>query len=686
MNVNIIYSKFPLIRTDTIKINFFPPVQSYTLSNLDFINQHLKVGYKQSNYSIIFKGNNYIDSSCYKVGYNVFSVIGSFESNDKGNNIANGQIIKFNNYIKIDGLYTNLSCRAFPSINNQYQMDCYTNGKLNAQIFPTIVPEENTNNLILIDYLKEYSLKSCTQTIQKTITFQSSQPSQPNCLENGKAFIFTFSASMSGFDEEENVKLNIYLWRNNQKIYTDMNCTIPFQKNGKDIGEINCILDTKKFPLLGYTYIYLPNNFPSVGNCKVFSWYNINSKYNHYQMDCYHPYELDFDFNEVEQKCKSKNGVIISTMGLVRRKTDGDSIKIEKGLNFSLSVVKDNEFREIECEMYPRNRYYYDYEVQMDCYIENGYNIQFYRTIVQDTISQKFLFIDEYSRNISIISCYNYSKFINFDGNMEIKPNLESSQLQLLIHSQTINFEKNETHRFNLVSPSYSYIDCVFPASNSNNNEYIICSLDTKLFPLTQENVIILPNELNIKNYSFTQWNKIQKQLTNISCAPEHTNTFYSLTNQNSMAKCDDKGNNIITILGHKNSTLSNTAYNFSILGMVDSEYKPINCSFNITQENNQIICSIKGKNSTKIFQTMGIDTQNNNNILIKVNDYINYTLSECYESSSTLTIAIVVVSIVVAIVIGVVIFIIVRKKKIESQSIGEVNSLINEVGELQDK
>ena len=35
---------------------------------------------------------------------------------------------------------------------------------------------------------------------------------------------------MSGFDEEENVKLNIYLWRNNQKIYTDMNCAIPFQK------------------------------------------------------------------------------------------------------------------------------------------------------------------------------------------------------------------------------------------------------------------------------------------------------------------------------------------------------------------------------------------------------------------------------------------------------------------------
>ena len=76
-------TKFPLIRTDTIKINFFPPVQSYALSNLDFINQHLKVVYKQSNYSIIFKGNNYIDSSCYKVGYNVFSVIGSFESNDK---------------------------------------------------------------------------------------------------------------------------------------------------------------------------------------------------------------------------------------------------------------------------------------------------------------------------------------------------------------------------------------------------------------------------------------------------------------------------------------------------------------------------------------------------------------------------------------------------------------------------
>ena len=677
-------TKFPLIKTDTIKINIFPTVQNYALSNWDFINQHLKVGYKHSNYSIIFRGNNYINSSCYKVGYNVFSVVGSIEFNDKDNNITNGQIIKFNNYVKIDGEYANVSCRVFPSINNEYQMDCYTNGKLNVQIFPTIVSEENTNNLILIDYLREYSLKSCTKEIQKTITFQSSQPIPPNCLENGKAFMFTFSASMSGFDEEENVKLNIYLWRNNLKTYTDMNCTIPFQKNWKNIGEINCILDTKKFPLISYTNLYLPNNFPSVPNCKVSSWYIIYNKYNPYKEDCYHPYELSFSFNTVKQECKSKNGVIISTIGGMRTEPGGDSIKIEKSLNFSLSVVKNNEFREIECEIYKISSY--TYEAQMDCYIENGYNLNIYRTIVQDTISQKYIFINDYYYNISIISCYNYSKFINFDGNMEIKPNLESSQLQLFIHSQTINFEKNETHRFNLVNPLYSYIDCVFPASNSSNKDYIICSLDTKSFPLTQEDVIILPNELKIENYSFSKWNKVQKKLTNISCAPEHTNTFYSLTNQNSTAKCDDKGNNIITIYCYKNSTLSNTAYNFSILGMVDSQYKSINCYFNIAEGYNQIICPITGQKSVQIFQTMGFDTQNNNNFLLKVDNYIDYTLIECSVSSSTLTIAIVVVSIVVAIVIGIIIFIIVRKKKIESQSIGKVNTLINEASELQDK
>ena len=106
---------------------------------------------------------------------------------------------------------------------------------------------------------------------------------------------------------------------------------------------------------------------------------------------------------------------------------------------------------------------------------------------------------------------------------------------------------------------------------------------------------------------SFSKWNKVQKKLTNISCAPEHTNTFYSLTNQNSTAKCDDKGNNIITIYGYKNSTLSNTAYNFSILGMVDSQYKSINCNFNIAEGNNQIICPITGQKSVQIlFRVFG--------------------------------------------------------------------------------
>ena len=119
---------------------------------------------------------------------------------------------------------------------------------------------------------------------------------------------------------------------------------------------------------------------------------------------------------------------------------------------------------------------------------------------------------------------------------------------------------------------------------------------------------------------------------------------------------------------------------------MVDSQYKSINCNFNIAEGNNQIICPITGQKSVQIFQTMGFDTQNNNNFLLKVDNYIDYTLIECSVSSSTLTIALVVVSIVVAIVIGIIIFIIVRKKKIESQSIGKVNTLINEASELQDK
>ena len=681
--------KFPLVKTDKIKMpNVFPIVQDYSLSNWDFINRTLYIGYQHQNYSISFIASSYINAICYKTGYNVFSAKGSIKLNDNYNSVINGQIFEFNNYAIIDSTYANISCKIFPiySINDEYQMDCYTNGKSIGRLFPTIISENNIHEFIFIDSLNEFSLQNCAKEIKKTINFQ--RYSQPKCLENGSSLMLTFTAYISGFSVEENIKLDASTSNDGIDIDLYMNCIIPFSKNGENNAEINCILDTKKFPLKNNNNIYLPYSFPYINNCEISNWNKIPKTY--YSVQCYHPYEIIFsDFKNVELNCKSENEAIISIIGLRKSATNGRLISSQESYNFTLSVIMYNyiEIQEVNCELYSQdgNSIY----SQMDCNFQVGKFFKLYGTVIQDKISPKYIFIDKIKSYIYINDCSGYNKFINFDGNLEIKTNLESSQLQLFLYSQTIHFEKEETLRLNLIYPEYSYIDCVIPPSKSNNNTYITCLLDTNKFPLTKEDNIILPLELKVDNCSTTKWKKIKKEWANIDCTPNHTNIFYPFEEQNITTKCDSKGNNIITIYGSINSNQTNTKYNFDILGMVDSQYKSINCNLNIKEENNEIICTTKGKNSTQIFQTMGLDKKKDNNILLKVQNYLNYDLNECHVSSSnssTFTIIMTVGSILIFLIIAFVLFTIIRKKRKEAKPDAKLKTLINEISELQEQ
>ena len=683
---------FPLIKTDKIKMpNIFPKVQDYTLSNWDFINKELYIGYKYPKYSFRFTANDYINANCYVKGFNVFSAKGSIVSNDNYyNNITTKRLFFFKDYnIIIKDIYNEIFCRLFHILNNEYQMDCYTTGNSMAEIFPTIVTEDSTNELIFIDFSEYFFLRSCYQEIKKTIEFQGFN--QPKCIENGNSLMLTFTAYKTGFVDDENIKLNIYTTNTGNDTNIEANCIIPFQRNGEKIIEINCILDTQKYPLKNNNIIHLPSSFTNIEKCVITNWYNIYET--SYEVQCYKPHEIIFsDLKRIEQNCKSQNEAIVSIIGYRKNSTNGMKILSNDNINFSLSVIIDNNITDVECEMYSPYR---NSELsQMDCHIKAGINLRLFETIIQDKIDKKYIFIDKSDKNIFINDCNAYNKFINFDGKMEIKPNLESSQLQLFLFSQTINFEKEETLRFNLEYPKFSYMDCLIPASNSNNNEYIKCSLDINKFPLTKEDNIVLPSELKVENYSFTKYNKITKELTNISCVSNYSNIFYSLEEQNSTVQCDDKGNNIITIYGVIDSNQTNTKYNFNILGMVDSQYKSINCDLDIKQKgNNQIICMTNGKISSQIFQTMGLDTQNKNNILLKVKNYLNYNLNDCKipstpssSKSSTLTIVLVVCSIVIFLVIGFVLFTVIRKKRRESKKDDKINTLKNEVDELQEK
>ena len=674
--------KFPLVKQDKIKFsNVFPKVQDYSLSNWDFINKELYMGYQHQNYTISFIAHKYVDAICYKMGYNVFSAVGSIELNN--NNIGNNEIFEFNNYVIIDGKYIDVSCKIYPiiSTNNDYQMDCYTTGTSSATLFPTISSELKTHEFIFIDSLHEYNLQNCNYQIIRTINFQGN--SQPQCTENGISLMLSFSAKTSGFIEKENITLDVLNINNDYFMY--MNCTIPVSRNGEDSASIKCILDTKIFPIINTNSISF-FFFPKIENCETSNWGKITKEFN--VEKCHQPYEMiftDLAFNE--QNCKSENEAFVSIVGFLKY-ADGTPISSQKNYIFTLPTIIDNYIKEVTCELYPLNDNSSNY-YQMDCNLETEHSLILFGTIAQDEVSQKYIFIDRSDYFIFIDKCSVYHKFINLDGNMEMKCNSESSQFELFLSSQIVGFEKEATLKINLNYPTYSYIECIIPSSKSNNDTYIKCILDTKKFPLTQEDYIILPYNLSDENYSITKWKKLKKELKNIDCTPKYTNIFYSDNNQK-MAQCDDNGNNIITISGSIDSNKTNTQYNFDILGIVDSQYKSLNCSLDVKKENNQIICSTKGKISSQIFQTTGTDYKTKDMILIKVNDYLDYNLTECYPISppsssklSAFSIVLIVSGCVIFILIAFIIIIRIRRRKSEAKQDTKIKSLINELDEI---
>ena len=667
--------KFPLINNDKIKFqNIFPNVQDYSSPNWNFINKYLYIGYQHKNYSLSFVSHKYVSAICYKKGYNLFSVVGSIELND--NNNQKNEIIELNNYVIIDGNYTNIYCKIYSieSTNNEYQMDCYTTGKLYAILFPTIASVENNQELILINSLNNYTLQNCDYEFKRRIDFKGN--SEPQCLEDGSALLITFTVKTYGFIESEQIKLYANNYDNIFDIY--FNFIIPVSRNGEEQSAIICKLDTQKFPLINIIEIYI---FFNIENCEITNLDKIDKEFNIEK--CYQPYELKFsDLIYNEQNCKSYNESIKSILGILKN-NDGSPISSQEIYNFTLSAVLNFfDINEVSCELYPIKSNSGNY--QMDCDLEVNEIMELYGTIIKDEINKKFIFIDKILDYIDVYNCTNYNKFINFNGKMEVKQNSESSQLELVLSSITFGFEKEETLRLILDYPKYSYMNCIIPSSKSNNNTFIKCILDTYKFPLTKEESIILPLELKEEKYSFTKWAKIKKELKDIECSPKYENIFYSYNNQN-IAKCDKRGNNIITISGSISSNQTNVHYSFDVLGIVDLEYKSLNCNLDIKKENNEIICKTKGLNSSQIFQTMGTDSQTNDKILIKVNNYLDYNLTECHPSSSSKSsIFIIVGSILASIIIILAIFLIIRYIRKNKKSDTKINSLINELSEIQ--
>ena len=215
-------------------------------------------------------------------------------------------------------------------------------------------------------------------------------------------------------------------------------------------------------------------------------------------------------------------------------------------------------------------------------------------------------------------------------------------------------------------------MNCIIPSSNSsNNNTFIKCTMDMNKYPLLELDYFILPNNIFDKdNCSLTKWDKINKDIIIYESSIKYSILFSPYTY---ITTCDDKGNNIIIFSGFTQSFSSNNNLNFNISGIVDDELKNISCKLNVTGgQKDELKCLVNGKNRTDIFQTIGVDTEKNEIVLIKVhNEYMETHLMYCPVSKTKLILAIV-LPIVGAIIIIVSVILIIRYKRKHSNNTKE--------------
>ena len=664
---------FPLIwRNRIIFPMIFPKVQGYSIANSDFNNKELYIDYSHPSYSLIFRADEYINATCYKICINVFSAIGRIINGSECS--SDNNIYIFNSFMIIDDKHSNVSCKIYKITYTSvdFQLDCYTNGTTNVKLFNTISKDQNMQKNILIDWYHGYLLQKCIEPVKKIIDFQAND--FPKCFNSlNKIYLsLTFFAKVLGFLEEKSISVNLDF-----PSYYLMNCIVPASRNGETRSKIKCTINASLFPLVNN--YNLPKEFPKIEDIEILNWDKIDYKY---LPQCYQKYQLTFsNFTSFEQNCKTKKENMISFLGSLKDE-DSNPILNKTIYSFTLSGLINKELKNISCELYPsdKNQDYY----RMDCniFVNNTLEFNLYEIIVNDELSNKSIYIignDSYQ----ISECSKNNKFINFEGKIDMKSNLEKSLFELDIYSETIGFEEEKKIQFNLDYPKYSKMDCIIRSSNvSNNNTFIKCTMDMNKYPLIEGDYFILPNNIFDKeNCSLTKWDKIKKTI-NINKSCVEYSTLYSPYGPPKIyyyINCDDKGNNIIDMYGPVETSSGGKDYYFNISGIVDDELKNIPCNLIFKGgKNYNLRCFANGNNSAQIFQTKGVNPETKEVVLIKIKDYYNYPLKYCSVSKTKLILAIV-LPIVGAIIIIVSVILIIRyKRKHSNNTKEEVEKLEN--------
>lgn len=618
---------FPLRYFNYIELpKTFPAIQGYSASNWN-LNQYstLYTDYYYQDYKLYFNviGSTQVD--CYMKGINMISFYGSLETEE---GLAKLEQYEFENYVKQDNYYAYISCILY-NINSYYgyyQMECFSIGQLKVLLFPTIFQDKNSNEFIFIDKLEEVTLKKCNYEVTKTVSFDGSKIPDSYCSDNsfngGVGTVINFYAHTTGFSEEETFRMDII---SPSRYY--LVCHIFATKINVRVQNIYCVLDGKKYPLINIDKIQLPEYSPSQGNIVFDNWEAV-PKYIDVS-PCYENYDLTLSlknsYKNRYQNCKNKEEGILTVIITLSYK-NGGIINTHNNYKFNLTSTDG----ETTCELYPYNGGDEGNYI-MECLYKSRKAPNYLPTIVKDELSGKNIFIS-FDIRAQYGYCDQYSKFINFQGNVGLRCSYDNSMLEISFDSEIIGVSEKETFQLNLENPSNIYLDCSIPYSGNS----VKCILDLNKFILNEDDFIKLPSELKINGYSITYWTKVANELHDVNCNTKVSNIFYVSSDQSSSVDCDyNNGNNIITIKGRLYDTSKISNYNFKIMAEVDKEFPYIQCSFAIKDGDTSMVCKARGHSYAKIYETQRAVTDTNEIVVVNMDSRQDFSLYYCSDVGS---------------------------------------------------
>ena len=218
-------------------------------------------------------------------------------------------------------------------------------------------------------------------------------------LDDSILKLFIYSDTVGFFTEE---KIKLFL---NPKYYY-FECTIPISQVK---SFIECKMDVVKFPIIKYGFT-LPNEFPSIENCNIFNWENIEKDLS--AGSCYKNYSLKFSpFLGTKQECYQKNYNAFIIKGKLYNESSIGNIK--RIYTFSLSSLFNGSYYDtILCEIYPPDSTYSEF--RMFCYTNKTDKVDLFPTIAIDVNSQENIYIAISNNHFDLLDCSSIDKTIYF--------------------------------------------------------------------------------------------------------------------------------------------------------------------------------------------------------------------------------------------------------------------------------